>query len=65
MLVVCDNMKIVEVPEEGRRCFIFRRAGPERKRRNEMVRQSKRKELKCGEESHRWENKLGLRGKEM
>lgn len=26
VLVVCDNMKIVDVPEEGRRCFIFRAA---------------------------------------
>lgn len=43
MLVVCDNMKIVDVPEEGRRRFIFREAGPERKRRrNNRVRQSKK-----------------------
>lgn len=27
MLVVCDSMKIVEVPEEGRWRFIFRKAG--------------------------------------
>lgn len=32
VLAVCDNMKIVDVPEEGRRCFIFREPGPERKR---------------------------------
>lgn len=30
MLAVCDNMKIVEVPEEGRRCFIFGRGGGSR-----------------------------------
>lgn len=27
MLAVCDNMKIVEVPEEGRRCFILKETG--------------------------------------
>lgn len=32
VLAVCDNMKIVEVPEEGRRCFIFRKDSPKRKR---------------------------------
>lgn len=31
VLVVCDNMKIVDVPEEGRRCFILREAEPQRK----------------------------------
>lgn len=46
VLVVCDNMKIVDVPEEGRRCFIFGEVGPERKsRRNKWVRQSKKKAL--------------------
>lgn len=32
VLVVCDNMKIVDVPEEGRRCFILRVAAPQRER---------------------------------
>lgn len=48
VLAVCDNMKIVDVPEEGRRCFIFREAGPERKRRRNMrMRKSKKNVLKC------------------
>lgn len=51
MLAVCDNMKIVDVPEEGRRCFIFREAGTERKRRrNKRVRQSKKNALKSRSE---------------
>lgn len=41
MLVVCDSMKIVEVPEEGRRRFIFRKA--EKRGSNSKKRKSKNK----------------------
>lgn len=44
MLAVCDSMKIVEVPEEGRRRFIFRRA--ERRRSKSRMRKSEKKGLK-------------------
>lgn len=49
MLAVCDNMKIVDVPEEGRRCFIFQEQSPERKRENksEVERDEEVKKKKC------------------
>lgn len=44
MLAVCDSMKIVEVPEEGRRRFIFRRA--ERRRSNSRMRKEREEGVK-------------------
>lgn len=46
MLAVCDSMKIVEVPEEGRRCFIFRvgksREEEDKKKRTKVEIEEKR-----------------------
>lgn len=62
MLAVCDNMKIVDVPEEGRRCFIFREAGPERKRRRNMrVRKSKKNVFKCKGEKYQLGKQIWLK----
>lgn len=64
VLAVCDSMKIVDVPEEGRRCFILREAGPERRRRrrNKRVRQSRKNVLKCKSERHKLRKRSRLKG---
>lgn len=59
VLAVCDSMKIVDVPEEGSRCFIYGTA--QRRQRNQ------RAEMKVGkleeDQGYEWV-KISLRGKE-
>lgn len=65
VLVVCDNMKIVDVPEEGRRCFILRVAAPQRESKPESRKKARERNSRSGvclgEEKYLQKKKNGIK----